>query len=59
MTIKNIMSGVFLSLLFIFELIQQAAMMNFVFKHFQNLEDLYVEYFEGKTAYLLLSQLLK
>ena len=30
-----------------------------VFKHFQNLENLYVDYYEAKTAYLLPSELLK
>ena len=51
----------FLSLLFIFDLIQEAALMNshVVFKHFQNLEYLYAERFKGKTAYLLPSKLLK
>ena len=30
-----------------------------LFKHFQNLENLYVEHYEGETAYLLPSKLLK
>ena len=47
------MSAVFLSLLLIFEIIQQAALMNFyvVFKHFENLENLILKNFEGKIAY--------
>ena len=40
---KNIMSVLFLSLLLIYELVQQAAHFHDVFKHFQNLENLYVE----------------
>ena len=48
------MSVVFLSLSLISELVQRAALMNFiVYKHFQNLENIYVEHYEGKTAYLL------
>ena len=47
------MSVVFLSLLLIYELVQQAAHFYDVFKHFQNLENLYVEHYERKTAYLL------
>ena len=56
------MSVVFLSLLLISELVQQAGCSDEfydVLKHFQNLENLYVEHYEEKTAYLLPSKLLK
>ena len=56
------MSVVFLSLLLISELVQPMGCsdeFHGVFKHFQNLENLYVEYYEVKTAYLLPFELLK
>ena len=51
------MSVVFSFLLLIFELIQQAVLMDFML--YLNFENLCVENFEEKAAYLLPSNLLK
>ena len=60
-TFKNIMSVVFLSLLLIFELIQQAALMNFMLylNIFKTLKTFMLNISKNIAAYLLLCNLLK
>ena len=54
------MSVVFLSLLLISELVQRTALMNFmVYLNIFKILKVFVEHYEGKTAYLLHSKVLK